>query len=94
LSRQPEPEFALFQKNDTRITIAQQDTSFRLGKTQGTHTKLEKDQTFVVAQCCLPQTPSPSFKTKQNAPRIDPRSIFTSYNLYDHEREGIPKFPK
>jgi len=49
-------------QNHTRITAAQQDTSYRLGKLPGTHTKLEKDQTSVVAQSCLPQTPSPCFK--------------------------------
>jgi len=35
--------------NQTRITPAQQDPSCKLGKPPGTHTKLEKDQTSVVA---------------------------------------------
>jgi len=78
--------------NHTKITPAQQDTSCRSEKSLGTHTKLEKDQTSMVTQPCLPQTPSLSFKTKQNIPRIDPRSTFTSCNLYDHERERILKF--
>ena len=79
--------------NHTRITTTQHDTSSRPGKPPSTHTKLEKDQTSVVAQPCLPQTPSPSFKHKQNGPKIYPRSMFTSCNLYDHERERIPRFP-
>jgi len=41
--------------NHTRITPAQQEPSCRPGKPPGTHTKLEKDQTSVVAQPCLPQ---------------------------------------
>ena len=48
--------------NHTRITPAQQELSCRPRKLPGTHTKLEKDQTSVVAQSCLPQTPSPCFK--------------------------------
>jgi len=80
--------------NHTRITTIQQDTSCRPKKPPGTHTKLERDQTLVVAQPCLPQTPSPSFKHKPKAPRIDPRSIFNSCNLNDNERERIHKFPK
>jgi len=35
--------------NHTRITPAQQEPSCRPGKPPGTHTKLEKDQTLVVA---------------------------------------------
>jgi len=42
--------------NHTRITPAYQEPSCRPGKPPGTHTKLEKDQTLVVAQPCLPQT--------------------------------------
>jgi len=42
--------------NHTRITPAQQELSCRPRKLPGTHTKLEKDQTSVVAQPCLPQT--------------------------------------
>jgi len=79
--------------NHTRINSAQQDTSCKPGKPPSTHTKLEKDQTTVLAQPCLPQTPSPSFKHKQKAQRIDPSSIFISCNLYDHERESFHKFP-
>ena len=78
--------------NHTWITTTQQDTSCRPGKPPSTHTKLEKDQTSVVTQPCLPQTPSPSFKHKPKAPRIDPRSIFNSCNLNDHERERFPTF--
>jgi len=67
--------------------------SCRPGKSIGTHTKLEKDHTSVVAQPCPPQTPFPSFNhTKKNAPRIDPISIFTSCKLNDHERERISRF--
>jgi len=40
--------------NHTRITPAQQEPSCRPEKPQGTHTKLEKDQTSVVAQPSLP----------------------------------------
>ena len=40
--------------NHTRITPAQQEPSCRPGKPLGTHIKLEKDQTLVVAQPCLP----------------------------------------
>jgi len=35
--------------NHTRITPAQQEPSYRPGKPLGTHTKLEKDQSSVVA---------------------------------------------
>jgi len=42
--------------NHTRITPAQQEPSCRPGKPPGTHTKLQKDKTLVVAQPCLPQT--------------------------------------
>jgi len=113
LSRQPEPDFALFQKiykvytltlskyakthtKDSWITQeSHQHNKTTLADLENhhTHTKLEKDQTSVVTQPCLPQTPSPKFKTKQNAPRMDLRSTFTSCNLYDHERERIPRFP-
>ena len=40
--------------NHTRIAPAQQEPSCRPGKPPGTHTKLEKDQTSVVAQPILP----------------------------------------
>jgi len=80
--------------NHIRFTTAQQDTSCRAGKPPDTYIKLEKDQISMVAQPYLPQTPSPSFKQNQNAPRIDLRSIFTSYNIYDHEKERIPRFPE
>jgi len=80
--------------NHTRITTAQQDSPYKPGKPSGTQTKLEKDQTPMAAHPYLPQTPSPSFKHKQKAPRIDPRSIFNSCKWYDHERERIPRFPK
>jgi len=43
--------------NHTRITLAQQEPSYRTGKLPSTHTKLEKDQTSVIAQPSLPQTP-------------------------------------
>jgi len=75
--------------NHTRITTAQQEPFCRLGKPPGTHTKLEKDQTLVVAQPYLPQTPSLSFKHKPKAPRIDPRSIFNICNLNDHEERDF-----
>jgi len=42
--------------NHTKTTPAQQEPSCRLGKPPDTHTKLEKDQTSVVAQPYLPQT--------------------------------------
>jgi len=58
-----------------------------------THTKLEKDQTSVVAQPSLPQTTFSKLQTKPKAPRIDPRSIFNSCNTYDHEGESFHKFP-
>ena len=51
--------------NYTRNKPAQQDTSCRPGKPSGTHIKLEKDQTSVVAQPYLPQPPSPSFKHQE-----------------------------
>jgi len=40
--------------NHTRITLGQQKPSCRPGKPPGTHTKLEKDQTSVVAHSSLP----------------------------------------
>ena len=76
--------------NHTRITPAQQEPSCRPGKPPGTHTKLEKDQTSVVAQPCLPQTTFSKLQTKPKASRIDPRSIFNNCTLYDHEREKVP----
>ena len=77
--------------NHTRITPTQQEPSCRLGKPPSTHTKLEKDQTLVVAQPCLPQT---TFSKLQTGSRIDPRSIFNSCNTYDHEGESFHKFPE
>ena len=80
--------------NHTRITPAQQEPSCRPGKPLGTHTKLEKDQTLVVAQPCLPQTTFSKLQTKPKASRIDPWSIFNSCNTYDHEGESFHKFPE
>ena len=79
--------------NHTRITQTQQEPSRRPGKPPGTHTKLEKDQTLVVAHPWLPQTIFSKLQTKPKAPRIDPRSIFNSCNTYDHEAVGFHKFP-
>ena len=62
--------------NHTRIKPAQQDTYCRPGKPLGTTKKLEKDQTLVAAQPCLPQPPSPSFKHQAKFSKNDPRSIF------------------
>jgi len=76
--------------NHTRITPAHQEPSCRPGKPPGTHTKLEKDQTSVVAQPYLSQTTFSKLQTKPKASRIDPRSIFNSCNTYDHEG----KFPQ
>ena len=78
----------------TWITPAQQEPSCRPGKPPGIHTKLEKDQTLVVAQPFLPQTTFSKLQTKPKTPRIDPRSIFNSCNTYDHEGESFHKFPK
>jgi len=58
--------------NHTRITPAQQEPPCTPGKPPGTHTKLEKDQTSVVAQPCLPQTTFSKLQTKPKASRIDP----------------------
>ena len=80
--------------NHIRITPTQQEPSCRPGKPPGTHTKLEKDQTLVVAQPSLPQTTFSKLQTKPKAPRIDPRSIFNSCNTYDHEGESFHKFPE
>jgi len=79
---------------DSWITPAQQEPSCRLGKPPSTHTKLEKDQTLVVAQPCLPQTTFSKLQTKPKASRIDPRSIFNSCNTYDHEGEIFHTFPE
>jgi len=76
--------------NHIRIKPAQQDTSCRPGKPPGTTKKLEKHQILVLAQHCLPQPPSPSLKHLAKCSKNDSRSIFTSCNLYDHERERIP----
>jgi len=65
-----------------------------LQKPPSTHTKLEKDQTSVVAQPSLPQTTFSKLQTKPKAPRIDPRSIFNSCTTYDHEGESFHKFPE
>ena len=54
--------------NHIRITLAQQKPSCRPGKPPGTHTKLEKDQTSVVAQPCLLQTTFSKLQTKPKAP--------------------------
>ena len=70
------------------------DTPCRPVNPPGTHTKLEKDQTSVVAQPTYHNHLLQALNTKQNDPIIDPRSIFTSYNLYDHEIERIPQFPE
>ena len=78
--------------NHTRITLAQQEPLADLENHQA-HTKLEKDQTLVVAQPCLPQTTFSKLQSKPKAPRIDPRSIFYSCNTYDHEGESFHKFP-
>jgi len=78
--------------NYTRITPAQQEPSCRPGIPLGTHTKLEKDKTSVVAQPSLPQTTFSKLQTKPKAPRIDPRSIFNNYNTYDHEGETFHNF--
>ena len=78
--------------NHTRVTPAQQEHSCRPGKPPGTHTKLEKDQTLVLAQPGLPQTTFSKLQTKPNAPRIDPRSIFNCRKLYDHEGESFHEF--
>ena len=56
------------------------------------HTKLEKDQTSVVAQPCLPQTTFSKLQIKPKASRIDPRSILNNCNTYDHEGESFHKF--
>jgi len=80
--------------NHTRITPAQQEASCRPRKPPGTHTKLDKDQTLVVAQPSLPQTTFSKLQTKPKAQRIDSRSIFNSSNTYDHEGESLHKFPE
>jgi len=80
--------------NHTRIAPAQQEPSYRPEKPPGTHTKLEKDQTSVVAQPNLPQTTFSKLHTKRKAPRINPRSIFNCYILYDHEGESFHEFPE
>jgi len=80
--------------NHTRFTPAQQEPSCRPGKPPGTHTKLEKDQTSVVTQPSLPQTPFSKLQTKPKASRINPRSIVNCCKLYDHEGKSFHKFPK
>jgi len=50
--------------NHIRITPAQQEPSCRSGKPPITHTKLEKDQTSVVAQPSLPQTTFSKLQTQ------------------------------
>jgi len=70
--------------NHTRITPTQQEPpSCRPGKPLGAHTKLEKDQTSVVAQHILPQTTFSKLQTKPKAPRIDPRSIFNIHKFLE-----------
>jgi len=78
--------------NHTRITPAQQEPSCRPGKPLGTLTKLEKDQTSVVAQPSLPQTTFSKLQTKPKAPRIDSRSIFNYCKLYYHDKKNLHKF--
>ena len=51
--------------NHIRIKPTQEDTSCRLGKPPSTSAKVKKDQTSMVAQTCLPQPPSPSFKHQE-----------------------------
>jgi len=80
--------------NHTRITPAQQEPSCRPRKPPRTQTKLEKDQTSVVAQPSLPQSTFSKLQTKPKAPRIDTRSIFNYCKLYDHEGESFHKFPE
>jgi len=80
--------------NHTRDTPTQQEPSCRPRKPPGTHTKLEKDQTSVVAHRSLPQTTFFKLQTKPKATRIDPRSIFNCYKLYNHERESFHEFSK
>jgi len=96
LSRQPELHFALFQKfyKESTTQESHQEPSCRPGKPPGTHPKLEKDQTLVIAQPCLPQTTFSKLQIKPKASRIDPRSIFNSCNTYDHEGESFHKFPE
>ena len=50
--------------NHTRVTPAQQEPSCRPGKPPGTHPKLEKDQTSMVAQPILSQTTFSKLQTK------------------------------
>jgi len=50
--------------NYIRIAPAQQEPSYRPGKPPGTHTKLEKDQTSVIAQPSLPQTTFSKLQTQ------------------------------
>jgi len=78
--------------NHTRITPAQQEPSCRLGKPPNTQTKLEKDQTSMVAQPNLPQSIFSKLQTKPKAPRIDPRLIFNCCSLNNHEGESFHKF--
>jgi len=80
--------------NHIRIKLAQQEPSYRPGKPPGTHTKLEKDQTSMVAQPSLPQTTFSKPQTKPKAPRIDLRSIFNYCKLYDQEGKSFHKFPE
>jgi len=75
--------------NHTRITPAQQEPSCRLGNPPSTHTKLEKDQTSVVAQPSLPQTTFSKLQTKPKAQRIDPRPIFNCCILYHHDGDSF-----
>jgi len=50
--------------NRTKITPAQQEPFCRPGKPPGTYTKLEKDQTSMVPQPCLPQTTFSKLQTQ------------------------------
>ena len=80
--------------NHIRVILAQQEPFCRPGKPLCTHTKLEKDQTLVVAQPSQPQTTFFKLQTKLKAQRIDPRSIFNCCKLYDHEGESFYEFPE
>jgi len=101
LSRQPVLDFALFQKIYKVSTLTLPKYAKTPQKTleshknhTNTHTKLEKDQTSVVAQSILPQTTFSKPETKPKAPRIDPRSIFNTCNTCDHEGKSFHNFPE
>ena len=79
--------------NHTRVTPAQQEPSCTPEKPPGTHTKLKKDQTSVIAHPNLPQTTFSKLQTKPKALKIYLRSIFNYFKLYDHEGESFHEFP-